>query len=96
MTLYNERKNITFMNGLPEPMPDFSQMSPPRYHHFVLLLWEERDAEGRHAAWRFSLQDSQKEARIGFKNLEELVAFLERWMKPSSESTSTQNTPKEK
>ena len=32
--------------------------------------------------WRFSLQDSQKEERIGFKNLNELVAFLERWMEP--------------
>jgi hypothetical protein len=62
-------------------MPD---LSPPRYHHFVLLVWEERGADGRHAAWRFSLQDSQKEARIGFKNLEELTVFLEGWMKDSS------------
>jgi hypothetical protein len=70
-------------------MPD---LSPPRYHHFVLLLWEERDAKGSHIAWRLSLQDSQKEARIGFKNLEELFAFLETWMKDSSED----NLPKEK
>ncbi len=68
-------------------MPD---LSPPRYRHFVLRLWEERDAEGRHAVWRFSLQDSQKEARIGFKNLEELVAFLEQWMKDSSENNSAE------
>ena len=27
----------------------------------------------------------QKEAHIGFKNLEELTAFLEKWMKDSSE-----------
>ncbi len=60
-------------------------LSPPRYHHFVLLLWEERDANGCHIAWRFSLQDSQKEARIGFKSLEELNLFLEKWMKDSSE-----------
>jgi len=66
-------------------MPSFLQAPPPRYHHFVLLLWEERGADGRHAVWRFSLQDSQKEARIGFKNLEELTAFLKRWMKDSSE-----------
>ena len=58
---------------------------PPRYHHFILLVWEERGAEGRHVTWRFSLQDSEKETRIGFKNLEELTAFLERWMKSSSE-----------
>ena len=66
-------------------MPD---LSPPRYRHFVLLVWEERGADGQHVAWRFSLQDSQKEARIGFKNLEELTAFLEGWMKSSSEDNS--------
>lgn len=85
MTLYNGRKNNTFMNGLPEHMPNLSPARPPRYHHFVLLVWEERDADGHHLAWRFSLQDSQEEERIGFKNLDELVAFLERWMKSSSE-----------
>jgi len=63
-------------------MPD---LSPPRYHHFILLVWEERGADGSHVAWRLSLQDSQKEARIGFKNLEELMVFLDKWMKDSSE-----------
>lgn len=63
-------------------MPD---LSPPRYHHFVLLVWEERGLDGHRIAWRFSLQDSQKEARIGFKSVEELVSFLESWMKDSSE-----------
>lgn len=57
--------------------------SPPRYHHFVLLVWEERDTDGRHAAWRFSLQDSQKEARIGFKNFDELKNYLETWLETS-------------
>ena len=76
-------------------MPNFSQARPPRYHHFVLLLWEERDADGQHAAWRFSLQDSQKEARIGFKNLEAVVVFLEQWMKSSSEINSSESFPKE-
>jgi hypothetical protein len=74
-------------------MPD---LNLPRYHHFVLLVWEERDTEGQHAAWRFSLQDSQKEARIGFKNLEELTAFLEGWMTASSEDSQTDFSPKEK
>ena len=55
----------------------------PVYHHFVLLVWEERDSEGRHVTWRFSLQDSQKEARIGFKDVDELKAYLESWMKKS-------------
>jgi len=76
-------------------MPNFSQARPPRYHHFVLLLWEERGADGQHAAWRFSLQDSQKEARSGFKNLEEVVVFLEQWMKSSSEINSSESFPKE-
>lgn len=70
-------------------MPDFSQARPPHYHHFILLLWEERGADGQHVTWRFSLQDSQKEARIGFKNLEELTTFLEGWMKDSSEDDSS-------
>jgi hypothetical protein len=69
-------------------MPTFLQARPPQYHHFVLLVWEERGADGQHEAWRLSLQDSQKQARIGFKNLEELVTFLERWMKDSSEYDS--------
>lgn len=55
----------------------------PVYHHFVLLVWEERDSAGRHVTWRFSLQDSQKEARIGFKDIDELKAYLESWMKKS-------------
>ena len=59
---------------------------PPHYRHFVLLVWEERGADGVHAAWRFSLQDSQKEERIGFKDLNELTVFLEKWMKDSSKS----------
>ncbi|MBI5824140.1 MAG: hypothetical protein HZB18_08950 [Chloroflexi bacterium] len=77
-------------------MPESTQARPPRYHHFVLLLWEERGADGQHVTWRFSLQDSQKEARIGFKNLEELTAFLDGWMKSSSEDDSNNISPKEK
>jgi len=42
------------------------------------------------------LQGSQKEARIGFKKLEELTAFLEKWMKDSSEDDSTFFLQKEK
>lgn len=57
--------------------------NPVRYHHFVLLLWEERDSLGQQVTWRFSLQNRQMGERIGFKSLEELIAFLERWMKTS-------------
>jgi hypothetical protein len=69
-------------------LPNLPETRPPYYHHFVLLLWGEGDTDGRHVTWRFSLQDSQKEERIGFKNLDELVAFLEGWMKDSSEDDS--------
>jgi len=69
-------------------MNEISQTRPPQYHHFILLVWEERDADGQHLTWRFSLQDSQKEERIGFKNFEELTVFLESWMKSSSEADS--------
>ncbi|HQV93639.1 MAG TPA: hypothetical protein PLA27_09440 [Anaerolineales bacterium] len=77
-------------------MTTISQPRPPHYHHFVLLVWEERGADGSHAAWRLSLQDSQKEDRIGFKNLAELTGFLEKWMKDSSEDSQTDFSPKEK
>jgi hypothetical protein len=70
-------------------MPNLTHLRPPRYHHFVLLVWEERSADGQHEAWRFSLQDSQKQERIGLKNLDELTAFLEGWMKDSSKTFSS-------
>ena len=68
----------------------------PRYHHFVLLVWEERDLTGRHSTWRFSLQDSQKEARVGFKNMEELITYLKKWMEPESEIISPKENSNEK
>ena len=75
-------------------MPNFLQARPPQYHHFVLLVWEERGADGHHEAWRLSLQDSQKAARIGFKSLNELTAFLENWMKDPSEDNSKKEMTK--
>lgn len=66
-------------------MPVPSPSRPPVYRHFILLVWEECDAEGRHLVWRFSLQDSQKEMRIGFKDLDELKSFLKKWMEKPSE-----------
>lgn len=74
------------MNSTPAP----TQLRPPVYHHFILLVWEERGADGQHVVWRFSLQDSQKETRFGFKDLEELTAYLEKWMKDPSEGDTNQ------
>lgn len=76
-------------------MPDSFQVRSPRYHHFVLLVWEERNANGEHLVWRFSLQDTQKEERTGFTNLEDLTAFLERWMNDASEGHANALSPKE-
>lgn len=53
------------------------------------------DARPDQPVWRISLEDPQKEARIGFKNLEELTAFLEKWMAESSTLDSNQLQPKE-
>jgi hypothetical protein len=58
-------------------MPVLSNVRSPMYHHFVLLVWEECDSQGRHVTWRLSLQDAQKEVRIGFKNVDELKTYLE-------------------
>lgn len=66
-------------------MTNLSPVRPPCYHHFVLLVWEERDADGQRLTWRFSLQDPRKNARFGFKNLDDLMAFLKRWMETPSE-----------
>lgn len=76
-------------------MPETPKIHPPGYHHFVLLLWEERDTVGQHVTWRFSLQDPRKEGRMGFKNFEELVRYLDRWMKSSSEERENLYNPGE-
>ncbi|HNK63768.1 MAG TPA: hypothetical protein PLE14_06915, partial [Anaerolineales bacterium] len=62
---------------------------PPVYHHFILLIWEERDGEGERVAWRFSLHDSQKEVRVGFKNFEDLIFYLKKWMEQQPSSNFT-------
>jgi hypothetical protein len=69
-----------------------SQSRPSVYHHFILLVWEERGMDGPYVTWRFSLQDSQNTERMGFKNLEELKNFLEKWLKtPQPVEKSGQN-----
>ena len=70
-------------------MPVLPDARPPRYRHFVLLAWEERDADGTRAAWRFSMHDSQKEQRIGFKNFDELTKYLEQWLEAPQPSEET-------
>ena len=66
------------------PMSQFSKNSPT-YQHFILLLWQERNGQGK---WRISLLDPKTEVRTGFKNLEELTVYLKMWM----ETSPTQNS----
>ena len=60
------------------------------YHSFVLTLW--RESEGLPNAppvWRISLQDPHTSERRGFKDLVELVRFLEGWTAVPSEEVPT-------
>jgi len=70
-------------------MPVHCQSHPPVYRHLILLVWDECDAEGKRVAWRFSLQESQKEQRIGFKNFDELKNYLEQWLEAPQPSEET-------
>ncbi len=51
---------------------------PGRYHLIVLGLWLEHN-EGA-PVWRFSLEYPLTAERVGFLNLADLMAALERWM----------------
>ncbi len=53
---------------------------PLRYHSFILTLWTEGGAlPNAPPVWRISLQDPHTSERRGFKDLAELVRFLEGW-----------------
>jgi hypothetical protein len=69
-----------------------AETHPPTYHHFLLLLWEERDLSGAHLAWRMSLQDAHSGVRLGLQNLEELATFLKQWMESSSTKGDSHDT----
>jgi hypothetical protein len=49
---------------------------PYRHHSFILSLWLETDNP---PAWRYSLEEPYTAERHGFKDLLELVRFLEVW-----------------
>ncbi|MCU0501949.1 MAG: cupin domain-containing protein [Anaerolineae bacterium] len=50
---------------------------PSRYHIFVLSLWKEgADYPGDNMKWRFGLENARRTERKGFKNLEDLTAYL--------------------
>ena len=54
---------------------------PPRYHTFLVTLWEERNQDSNlPSVWRFRLEDPRTGQRWGFANLQALVAVLEQEM----------------
>ncbi len=53
---------------------------PLRYHSFILTLWQEAGAApDQPQVWRFRLEDPHGTVRRGFKDIAELVRFLEEW-----------------
>ncbi|MCC6187979.1 MAG: hypothetical protein IT318_03015 [Anaerolineales bacterium] len=66
-----------------QPMPPNASARPPRYHTFLLRLWEEG---GSAPVWRYSLENPHTAERLSFKTLDELGALLKEWaQKPLSE-----------
>lgn len=55
-----------------------THQQPPRYHSYMLRMWEERSAEYEDGAhWRFQLEDPHTGRRHGFNDLPGLVAYLQ-------------------
>lgn len=51
------------------------------YRAYILRLWQERPASPEcPAVWRFSLEDTHAQRRLGFGDLAALTAFLEAQM----------------
>lgn len=61
-----------------------------RHHSFILSLWPEGGAlPNGPPVWRYSLQDPLTSQRRGFKELADLVRFLEEWTAVPPELTSS-------
>jgi hypothetical protein len=65
---------------------------PLRHHSFILSLWLESGASSHSPPiWRYSLENPHTSVRRGFKEMAELVRFLEEWTadeRPFDESTN--------
>ena len=62
---------------------------PPRYHTFLLTLWEERNQDlAESGVWRFRLQSPRTGKQHGFATLEELMVFLKEETRGGSERQS--------
>lgn len=68
-------------------MPQDQSHRPPRYHTFLLSLWDEA---GGTPAWRCSLENPHTGERRGFKTINELAAYLKEWtQKPPPETAGS-------
>jgi hypothetical protein len=57
-------------------MPQSPPARTPRYHSFLLHLWDEADA-----GWRCSLENPHTGERFGFRTLDDLPVFLRAWIR---------------
>jgi hypothetical protein len=61
---------------------------PFQYHSFILSLWAEGGAlPNAPPVWRFSLEEPHTGQRRGFKDLAELMRFLQVWTAVPPEET---------
>ena len=51
--------------------------TPLHYQTLLLTLWQEPVTEATTQTWRFSLTDPHTMQRTGFRNLDELVQYLQ-------------------
>ena len=75
-------------------------MPEPKYHSYLLRLWQESDEEKSN--WRFILINLTRNEERGFASLEQLVVFLKEQMgkistsgEISQEEMDTQNQGKD-
>lgn len=62
------------------------EQRPYPRHSFILSLWAEGGARpNAPPVWRYSLEEPHSAQRHGFKDLAELVRFLEEWTAVSLE-----------
>lgn len=62
---------------------------PPRYHTFLLTMWEERSQDPTTpSAWRYRLEDPHTGQKQGFIKLKNLLAVLEEKLKGKAKGGS--------
>ena len=68
---------------------------PLHYRSYLLRFWEERPPPDRPSSgappirrWRFSLEDPHSGARLGFADIDHLIAFLKNQLQNTTEETA--------